>query len=302
MFEIEKLSKSNQLVRIVRDDTIRDYYGGNKARKIQFIEKKIKDKSCNAIVTTGGIQSNHCRVTALMAAKNGWSCLLVLHGNKTRFENENGNAAIIRAINPQVIFVEASGISDAMDKGMTDFKQHGLNPFYLTGGGHTVEGVISYIEAIKELKEYCQAKNWYPDHIVLPSGTGSTQAGLIAGLKVHDLQHIQVTGISIARKQKHGVENILRLLNELNESQGYDYDYSDSIHFNDQFLIGGYEQSNSELDAFVDLVNQQSGIIFDTTYSGKALFGMSKLEEQGKLKGNILFWHTGGIFNYLAKQ
>lgn len=302
MFEIETFSISDQVVSIVRDDLFGKYYGGNKARKIQTIEKAIKTANCNAVVTTGGIQSNHCRVATLMAAKNGWDCHLVLHGDKNRFEKESGNAAIMRSTKSKVTFVEASEISDAMDNAMADFRQHGLNPYYLYGGGHTVEGAMAYVEAVKELKKYCEAQNWYPDHIVLPSGTGSTQAGLIAGLKVHGFQDVQVTGISIARKQERGIEVIQHLLDELNESQGYDYDYSDSIHFNDELLCGGYEQVTPELNEFVKSVNQETGIIFDTTYSGKAFYGMSKLKERGVLQGNILFWHTGGIFNYLAKQ
>lgn len=287
---------------ILRNDLNSIYYGGNKSTKIAKIHSLLINNNHNAVVTTGGVQSNHCRVTALMAAKNGWECHLVLHGDEDRFEKENGNAAIIRATNTKVTFVEASGISNAMDEAMAVFKQKGLNPYYLYGGGHTVEGAMAYVEAVQELKEYCSTHNWYPDHIVLPSGTGSTQAGIIAGLKVYGLHNVQVTGISIARKKQRGFEVIQHLLNELNEAQGYDYDYSNSIHFNDQFLCGGYEQVNSELVEFVKSVNQETGIIFDTTYSGKAFYGMSKLLERGELKGNILFWHTGGIFNYLAKQ
>lgn len=300
--EISKLQIVENEVRILRDDLYAGYYGGNKARKITSIEKKIKIENYNAIVTTGGVQSNHCRVTALMATQNGWKCHLVLHGEKERFEKDNGNAAIIRATNAKVTFVEAKDIAMEMDKAIYDFQKQGLNPYYLYGGGHSFEGTMAYVEAVSELNEYCKKHNWYPDHIILPSGTGSTQAGIIAGLHLNELSNIKVTGISIARSKDRGKEVISELLTELNVTQGYNFDYSNSIHFNDEFLCGGYEKSDTELNELVNIMNENTGIIFDTTYSGKGMYGMSELIKKDKIKGNILFWHTGGIFNYLAKH
>ena len=77
---------------MVRDDIFPFIGGGSKARKAIAYEQYLKEHEYNAVVTTGGIQSNHNRAIALMAARNGWKCHLVYHGTEERFNSEKGNA------------------------------------------------------------------------------------------------------------------------------------------------------------------------------------------------------------------
>ncbi len=79
---------------IAHDDAYPYFMGGNKARKMVNIIHDIEKAGCNAVVTTGGIQSNHCRVAALACAVKGWKCKLVLHGSKDQFFSEKGNALL----------------------------------------------------------------------------------------------------------------------------------------------------------------------------------------------------------------
>lgn len=297
---MNNVSYLNKQTKVFRDDLYPFLGGGNKGRKILFIEKDIILRGCNAVVTTGGIQSNHCRALAVLAATNGWACTLVIHGNKEEFETANGNALIMRLSGAEIVFSEPSLISQAMDRAMEMYKDKNLKPYYIWGGGHTLEGGLAYIEAIKELKDYCSQNSWYPDYIFHASGTGSTQAGILAGLNKYDL-NATVIGISVARKRNRAEEVVKDFYGEL--CNHYDISHRDSeIIVLDDYLCGGYEQYNKALSEVSKSSIKNYGFALDTTYSGKAFYGMQEYIKRNCLEGNILFWHTGGIFNFLAQK
>lgn len=281
-------------VNFVRDDLFPSFYGGNKARKISCLLKHINSQSVNAIVTTGGVQSNHCRVVALACAQKGWKCKLILHGSKIQFENENGNAFLMRLAGADVSFVESQEIGPAMDKAMIDLSEKGYNPYYLYGGGHNKYGVQAYEDAVQELHLSIKP-NEIPNHIFLASGTGSTQAGILIGLEKVGWNSTQVHGISVARNNARGKDGVLEAIHFINT----DFDAS-RILFYDDFLFGGYGHYNEELKIFTYDIARKTGILLDTTYTGKAYYGMLQLIRKHNLKGNILFWHTGGLLNLMA--
>jgi D-cysteine desulfhydrase len=281
---------------IARDDLFPLFMGGNKARKMVQIISDIEKHQGNAVVTTGGIQSNHCRVVALACAQNHWKCKLVLHGSREQFMAEKGNALIIRMTGAQVEFVEGKDIGPAMDRSMEEFRAQGLNPYYLYGGGHNKAGVTAYVEAVHELKSALPPDTLI-DHIFLASGTGSTQAGILMGCREAGWNQTRVHGISIGREQQRGVAAILESLAFLGADPG---SFRGDIDFRDEFLSGGYGQSSKEQQDFVARASRETGAILDTTYSGKAFFGMVEILKEAQLPGKVLFWHTGGIFNLMA--
>jgi D-cysteine desulfhydrase len=118
-------------ISIARDDLFPLFLGGNKARKMVNIIADIEKNFCDAVVSTGGIQSNHCRVVALACTLNKWKCKLVLHGSKEQFFSERGNALLMRMADVEFEFVQSSHIGPAMDQAMEEYKQQGLNPYYL---------------------------------------------------------------------------------------------------------------------------------------------------------------------------
>lgn len=285
-------------IRVFRDDLFPFLGGGNKGRKILFIEKDIKQKGGNAVVSTGGIQSNHCRAVAILAAQNHWPCTLVLHGDKERFYSESGNARIIKTSGANVIFVkDASEISECMDNAMDLYSKKNLNPYYIQGGGHTIDGGLAYIDAVRELEQYSISNNWFPEYIFLASGTGSTQAGILAGVSKYKIPS-KVIGISVAREKYRAEENISNFYTELCSAFNIKRLDNDIIVLDD-YLCGGYEKYNPELKKLsLDSVRKY-GFTLDTTYTGKAFYGMLDYIKQNNINSNILFWHTGGIFNFL---
>jgi len=112
------------------------------------LHKIIEGAKYNAIVSTGGIQSKHCRVTAVYCHKYNIDCTLVLHGDKKAFFSESGIAKIIRNTPSNIIFYEIDEFSNNMDKSIENLINKGLKPFYLYGGRHALEGAKTCIDVM----------------------------------------------------------------------------------------------------------------------------------------------------------
>lgn len=293
---IESLNNNQKNTYVFRDDLYPFLGGGNKGRKITTIAEDIKSKGATAVVTTGGINSNHCRVTAVYAAQHGMQCTLVLHGCHKTFFRQQGNSQIMRDTNANLVFVdEPTEISDAMDKAMLSYSIAGYNPYYLWGGGHSLVGAKAYIDAIEELADFRDKTQWSPKYIYLASGTGSTQAGIMAGLDKYNFNNTTVIGISIARPKKSAEAIISKFYNEL--CLKYSIQPRQQTVVIDDYLFGGYEKFNSGIAELSKNSLKKYGFILDTTYTGKAFYGMQN--HVNNIDDDILFWHTGGLLNYL---
>lgn len=289
-----------QFIKVVRDDIFPLVGGGSKARKAIEYESFLKDNNYNAVVTCGGIQSNHNRAIALMAACNGWKCHLCIQGTKERFLSEKGNALLDRLSGAECEIIDASETAVAMDRAMAQMWEEGYNPYYIHGGGHDLPGGTCFVDAVRELKRQCDIQNYRPDYIFHASGTGSTQAGIVVGCDLVGWNDVKVIGISVARQQERGKQIIAEFANMLGKHYGSDMDYTDRILFNTDYLYGGYEQFTSEMEAYLEKAMRTTGLMFDTTYSGKGFYGMmQEIRKQGLQEKNIIFWHTGGIMNLM---
>lgn len=296
---IEDLNIVGNKGRIFRDDIYPFLGGGNKGRKIKYIESHIIENGYNAVVTTGGIQSNHCRALAVLSAKKKWKCTLVLHGDKKKFYLSRGNAELMRLSGAEIIFVSPSDIGEKMDQSIDAYKAAGYKPYYVWGGGHTLEGGKAYIDAVKVVSDYSVNNNWTPDYIFLASGTGSTQAGILAGLDKTKI-NANVIGISVARNQVRAEEVVSKFYDKLIEVNQI-CKIPRRIIVLDEYLCGGYEKYNAEIENISKNSLSDYGFLLDTTYSGKAFYGMLEFLKKNNITDkNILFWHTGGVFNYLS--
>lgn len=253
----------------------------------------------NAAVTCGGIQSNHNRATALMCARNGWPCHLCIQGTVERFYSEKGNALLDRLSGAECEFITPEQTSEAMDRAMENFRKRGLNPLYITGGGHDIPGGIAYVKAVQELHRRCEELKYKPQYIFHASGTGSTQAGILVGLHLVGWDDVKVIGISVARQYERGRQVVTDFANMLGKHYGCDLDFSGRVFFNIDYLCGGYEKFTPEMKTYLESVTPQTGLTFDTTYSGKAFYGMMDYIKKNRIQDNVLFWHTGGLMNLM---
>jgi len=298
----DKLSNLlNVKIFVKHDDSFQFYGGGNKARKLKYIIFE-NQKKINAIVTAGGLQSNHVRAAALLCAQLGWKSIMIIHAKKPKNEYYTGNLKLTQLCGAEIRFVEMENVPEAMDKAMDDLKEKGNKPYYIWGGGHCVEGAYAYYEAVKEVKTQLKYEN-YPDYIVFASGTGTTQAGIIAGCNKF-FPNTKVLGISIARNKERGIKIIKESFDELNNHLGITKKNSENIFFDDSFIGEGYEAIYPEVLKTIKWAAQTEGFLLDPTYTGKAFYGFMEYVKKGIIpKGkNVLFWHTGGLLNLISSK
>lgn len=298
--EVEQCDMDGVEVTVIRDDLFPFIGGGGKARKAVYYEEMLREQGYNAVATCGGIQSNHNRAIALMCAKNGWKCHLCIQGTEERFFAEKGNALLCRLSGAECELIDSSETAVAMDRAMEKLASEGYKPYYVHGGGHDLPGGTCFVDAVRQLKRRCDEKGYQPDYIFLASGTGSTQAGIVVGCDLVGWTGVKVIGISVARQQERGKQVIADFANMLGEHIGTGKDYTRQIHFSADYLLGGYEQSSLEMEAYLERVMKSTGLMFDTTYSGKGFYGMMDIVRKECLRDkNIVFWHTGGLMNMM---
>jgi 1-aminocyclopropane-1-carboxylate deaminase/D-cysteine desulfhydrase-like pyridoxal-dependent ACC family enzyme len=278
---------------VKHDDYLAGAGGGNKVRKLRYIMPAAAQRGCNALVTTGSAQSNHVRAAALMAAQLGWHARILIH--EAEPEMYLGNLLIAKLAGSEISYCRREDVANAMDQAMEELVERGLNPLYIWGGGHCMEGAYAFYEAADELMKQCEGG--LPDIIVHASGTGTTQAGLVAGF--HGTS-IKVIGVSVAHDASRGASVVRDSLNQLGRHLKADYSRV-SLQFRDEWREGGYGKVSERLIATIRWAGK-CGLLLDPTYTGKAFLGLEDMVASGEIPqgGRILFWHTGGLLNLLS--
>lgn len=288
---------------VKREDLFPFTGGGNKARIINCIlSEEEKKREIDSLITTGGVQSNLARTVALKAAEKGWKCFLVLHGPENMQPEITGNFLLMYLTGANIKIVSPEKIHDTLLKTDSECKAMGLQPFFIEGGGHSLAGFCAHFEAAEELAQQCQDLNWIPEWIVLASGTGTTQAGLTAGLQKLGAK-AKVIGISVARRNPRGLNVVLEAYNKLCAFKKIS-PQDDLIHFRDEWVGEGYEQASNKTLEILKSVGKSDGLLLDPTYTAKAFLGLTEMVHSGEIPrgARVLFWHTGGLMNLLAAK
>lgn len=283
---------------VKRDDLTPFVGGGNKARKMHFIAREAERQGIDALVTTGGIHSNHARVVALLAAERDWECHLVLHGDPEELKRPVGNLQLMIMAGATIEIIEPSKIRDGLNQAISKLKRKGRRPYLVPGGGHCLAGTLAYTDATIELSAQCI--DWTPDWIILASGTGTTQAGISIGCARLGW-HTRVVGISVARPNPRGRNIVVDAYKEACFALNLSFK-PECIDFRDDWIGGGYGVVNSRIYETIGSVCRRTGLVLDPTYTGKAFVAMEDLIKSGEIKkgSNVVFWHTGGLLNLMA--
>ncbi len=284
-------------LRIKRDDLYPMSGGGIKARKMQYIMNDVLENGHDILVTNGGPQSNHARAAALIAAEIGMKCHLVVVLEPGVKYPLSGNILLMKIAGATIEYCRKEQLSERMDQAIEHYKKLGHTPAYIWGGGHCHAGTAAFVDAALEARTQC--KEWIPDYLVIASGTGTTQAGLAIGYA--DLS-TRVIGISVARDAERGGRVIKDAVNDYYREAGRPKK-AVTIDFRDNWICGGYEKINEELLKLVKKA-ATAGLIVDTTYSGKGLYGLIGLVKKGDIPegSRVLFWHSGGLMNLMASE
>lgn len=284
---------------IKRDDLCPIPGGGSKVRKLTRLLRTAPSDT-DALVTTGGVQSNHARTVAIAAAQHGMKCELVLHGDGQELLKPTGNLLLMLLAGAHVTIVPSDEIEDALTAVMEKLKKEGYRPLMIEGGGHSVEGALGLVDAVLELSNQQSDSEWIPDYIIHASGTGGTQAGLLAGLDLIGWP-TRVIGISVARRTARGGPIVRDLYEQVRRRLQLDGE-ARTVEFRDEWVGEGYARALPETAAVIRKVMSLEGVPLDPTYTAKAMKGLIDLVRRGEIPrgSKVLFWHTGGLLNLMS--
>lgn len=276
---------------VKRDDLFPFSFGGNKARKAMLFFAEVERKSCDYVVTYGSSSSNHCRVVANLAAAKGLPCSII---SPVETRTASYNTALMQFFGAEIILCQVAAVKDTIEEKLERLRHQGYKPYFIPGGGHGNLGTKAYADAYKEILHFENSNKIKFDYIFHPSGTGTTQAGLVCG-QVINKDNSKVVGISIARRKPWGSQVVVDSVNSYLNSIGETGVSGESIDFVDAYVLEGYGSYNQEVVQTIRSVLIKEGIPLDTTYTGKAFWGMKEFIRESQITGmNILFIHTGG--------
>ncbi len=308
MFEptlIQELSSENgNRIFMKREDLIPFSFGGNKARKAYYFFSEIDKEGNDCIVTYGSSSSNHCRVISNLAVGRGLPVYII---SPAESSDATFNSAMMSLFGAEITVCPVSEVHETIERKIEQLRRDGRNPRFIGGGGHGTLGTHAYVDCFDEILAYESEHHIHFDSIFFASGTGTTQAGLVCG-KLINKDDRQIVGISIARKKPYGRDIVLDSIHSYCEEKGLQFS-EEAIEaatiFEDAFVNGGYGDSSTDVKKTIVDMLIRHGIPLDTTYTGKAYFGMLKYLEQHQITGqNVLFIHTGGtplFFNNLKE-
>lgn len=287
-------------VYIKRDDLLPGTAGGNKTRKLDFCIADALAQKADTIITCGAVQSNHCRLTLAWSVKEGLDCHLVL---EERVANSykpaaSGNNFLFQLLGVKSITVVPGGsnMPEEMAKLASALKLKGHSPYIIPGGASNPLGALGYVSCAEECLNQLFHMGLNIDHMVVPSGSAGTHAGIIAGMCLNNT-NIPVTGIGVNRKKAVQEKAVFDLANATARLLGVQATVpASAVVAFDDYVGPGYSLPTDSMVEAVKLLAQTEGILLDPVYSGKAMAGLIDLVRKDYFApgANVLFLHTGG--------
>jgi D-cysteine desulfhydrase family pyridoxal phosphate-dependent enzyme len=295
--EMPRLGKAIGLPHLLvkRDDLTGLAMGGNKARKLEYEFVEIMKQRCDVVVTVGGQQSNHARMTAAAARKCGIETRLVLGG--PLFTGYHGNLLLDVLLGAEIRYLDENDDNDAlaaaMDQWVEELKREGRRPYALPIGGSTGLGALGYVRAMQELAMQLGPG---PAQMILPVGSCGSLAGCILGAKLF-LPQMRVIGISVSRTSAAIAWRTAELIDEGSRIiQGGIAVPPADIECYDRYAQE-YGVMTVEGKKAIQLCAATEGILLDPVYTGKAMAGLIDLAHRKVLDPSLptVFLHTGGL-------
>ena len=277
---------------VKRDDTIGFAFGGNKVRKMRLVAADALAKGADTLITSGGVQSNHARVTAAAAAKLGLRCILIANGAAP--DRPTGNALLDVLLGAEIRYVaDRKDRAPAMEAAAEELRRAGRTPYVIPIGASTPLGAAAFVDAIMELKAQIAA----PDVIVHSTSSGGTQAGLVAGCAIAGWA-TRVIGVSADEPAASLAGDVRRIMDGLPELLGLPQGRFDGVEIvvDDRFVGTGYGVPTAESTQAIARCARTEALFLDPTYTAKAMSGLIARLTRGELADakTVLFWHTGG--------
>ncbi|HEX2281386.1 MAG TPA: D-cysteine desulfhydrase family protein [Thermomicrobiales bacterium] len=278
-----------------RDDLTGLAFGGNKARKLEYLLADALASKATVLVTEGAAQSNHARITAAAAAIAGLRSVLVLdarHGSDIA-----GNLLLDHLLGAEVRIVPDKAARTALMASIGDeLRAAGERPYVIPTGGSVPMGAAGYVTMVAELLAQLMTCGVAPSRLYFATGSMGTQAGLVVGARAFSAPFV-VYGVAV----EHPVETLIAdgatLASGTAELLGLDqcFDATD-ITIDGAFIGAAYGIPTEERMEAIRLLARTEAIFLDPVYSGKAMAALISHARAGDLDPNeaVVFLHTGG--------
>jgi len=283
---------------VKRDDATGGADAGNKLRKLEYLAADALAKKAKVLLTCGGLQSNHARATALVAAQLGLGSVLFLRvpDPATAKAPLAGNVLLDRLAGAEIRFVSPDQYRDRMAV-MTNAATAIEGAYVIPEGGSNGLGSLGYVDAMREAKEQHAAGF---DVVAHACGSGGTAAGIAIGAALHGTAK-SVWSFAVCDDRAYFDATIARIVGE---ARALDASLPDARPIVDDRAKGpAYGVMNDDQKKFLVEVARASGLVLDPVYTGKALYGVREAVARGDIArgAKVLFIHTGGLPGLLAQ-
>jgi 1-aminocyclopropane-1-carboxylate deaminase len=277
-------------------------YGGNKTRKLEYLVADALAKGCDTLVSIGGVQSNHTRQVAAVAARCGLKAVLLQESWvdwPDAVYDRVGNIQLSRIMGADVRLVQAGfgiGFKESWETAIAEIEAGGGKPYPIPAGAsdHPLGG-MGFARWAQEVAEQERALGVFFDTIVVCSVTGSTQAGMVAGFAAQDRER-RVIGIDGSAKPDETREQVTRIARHTAALLEIRDIGDDDVILDDRYHAGTYGIPDEQTLEAIRLCGRLEGMITDPVYEGKSMAGMIDLVARGEIgrHSNVLYAHLGG--------
>jgi D-cysteine desulfhydrase family pyridoxal phosphate-dependent enzyme len=283
---------------IKRDDLTGLAFGGNKARKLEFLVADAINQGSTVLITTGAVQSNHARMTAAAARLAGMRSALVLTSG-TEQPDVQGNLLLDRLLDAEVhLLLPESGQTndEAMEALAEQLEAKGERPYIIPGGGSNAIGAFGYVAGSLELAGQLFEMGVSPRRLYYASGSRGTQAGLVLGAKLYGAPY-EVYGVAVSIGTGDRSARATAIIEQAADKLGVSVRLGPNDLIHDEGYVGeGYGIPTDACLEAISLLAQTEAIFLDPVYSGKAMSALIDHVRSGKLDPHdtVVFLHTGG--------
>jgi 1-aminocyclopropane-1-carboxylate deaminase len=279
-------------------------FGGNKTRKLEYLVADALAQGCDTLVSIGGVQSNHTRQVAAVAARVGLKCVLVQESWvdwPDAVYDKVGNILLSRLAGADVRLVKSGfgiGFKESWQQALAEIEAAGGKPYAIPAGAsdHRLGG-LGFANWAYEVAAQEHQLGVFFDTIVVCSVTGSTQAGMIAGFAALGGRARRILGIDGSAKPKETWEQVARIARGTASLIGLDRDLTDDeILLDDRYHAGTYGIPDESTMEAMRLAARTEGMITDPVYEGKSMAGLIDLVTRGEIAkdSTVLYAHLGG--------
>lgn len=283
-----------------RDDLTGMVLSGNKVRKLEFTLAHAIDQGCDTIITCGGLQSNHCRATAMACAQLGLHCHLLLRGEAP--ELDDGNLLLDRLLGARVECINTKTYQARLDELLKErqqvYQDQGQKAWIIPTGASDGIGIWGYIDAFREILNDVEQHKLDLRHVLTATGSGGTQAGLTLGAAMH-APEVAVWGVNVCDDEAWFLNKVDHDLKEWRSLYAPDWPLERcQARVIDGYVGPGYAKADPAIYQSIAELAKLEAVVLDPVYTGKAFYALTQELKAGRFgdSGDIVFVHTGGTF------